>query len=444
MIVDSFLRLKYDEISKREAEKIRKQLTYATPQNEVVTVYRDLFYKGYMKLPRGAWNFVPDHVSYFDRRSKPKQPVFDFTVKLDDIEKDPRFEGQERAVAAMLREEQGLVIRPPGTGKTQIALAFAARVGTPTLVIVHTEDILQQWLEYAERAIPELAGRIGVIRGKHETFGPLTIGTVQTLRKMVVERDARYWKKFGAVILDEAHHASAPTFEAVMNLMPAHYRFGFTASPTRADGLHPSMKFIIGPIIHRKKFSSTVKLRVIPVKTKFRFKYRGHYDWSPLLNALVTDRARNRRIAYIADREIERGNSVLILSRRIEHLELIGEAMNEDAEILTGRKNSADRKRILQEFREGKVRCLLATQLADEALDVPRLNRVILTHPGKHEGRIIQQIGRAIREHPDKRDAKIYDIVDPKIGVLKRQWNERKRTYLKNRIVIKFVGRVKW
>jgi superfamily II DNA or RNA helicase len=143
-------------------------------------------------------------------------------------------------------------------------------------------------------------------------------------------------------------------------------------------------------------------------------------------------------IAKVADREIQEGNSVLVLSRRIEHLERIAEEMREPCAILAAaRVTKKERDRILAAFRTGEIRCVLATQLADEALDVPRLNRVLLTHPGKHEGRIIQQIGRALRKFPDKDDAIVYDFVDWNVHVLRRQWDARKRTYKKDGIKIR-------
>lgn len=436
MIVENFIKLNNDELSKREWSKLFKALTFLNDEGELVECFRQVITRGYTKIPRGAWNLLPDHVEYWDRRSCPPRPEFHFTVTLDDTEKDERFRGQSEAVAAMFEHEQGLILRPPGTGKTQIALAFAARAKTRTLVIVHTADILQQWIEYAQTAVPDM--KVGVIRGKKCTIGDITIATVQTLRKYISEEGKRWWAQFGCVILDEAHHASAPTFEAVLNTCPARYRFGFTATDKRADGMHPSMKFIIGPVIHKQDFSSPIKLSVEPVPTSFRFRYRGAFDWMPMLNALIEDEKRNKQIAEIALYEIQRGNSILILSRRIEHLERISAHLDgAKAEILTGQRRSVDRKRILAAMRSGELRCLLATQLADEALDIPRLNRGILTHPGKHEGRIIQQIGRTLRQHADKEDAIIYDMRDDHVSILKRQWHQRRQTYRKNRIKIR-------
>jgi superfamily II DNA or RNA helicase len=439
MIVNNFIQLDTDELTEREWKKLFKALTFVNDDGEVVECYRQILTRGYTKIPRGAWNFLPNSVRYFDQRSFPKRKKFHFEVELDRTDIDPRFEGQSAAVEAMFENEQGLIIRAPGTGKTQIALAFAASVGTRTLVIVHTKDILDQWMTYAKEAIPD--AKIGRIQGQKCEIGDITIATVQTLRGYVTGQSKQWWKQFGCIMLDEAHHASALTFEAVLNTCPAKYRFGFTASETRADGMHPTMKFIIGPVIHKQKFSSSVDLKVIPVKTKFRFRYRGRWDWMSLLDALISDKKRNAQIVKVVNDETNKGNSVLVLSRRIEHLERIADGIGNGSHILTGSRTTKSRRELLANFRSGEINVVLATQLADEALDVPRLNRVLLVHPGKHEGRIIQQIGRALRKHPDKKDAVIYDFIDWRIGVLRRQWNERRRTYRKNGISIKLIAR---
>jgi len=451
VIASNFLHVDMDELSSGEWKKLERSLTFMSPDGDVIISYRRMIYSHKYVLPRGAWNLLPDHIEYEDRRSCPEMPKLKFVLKLDDIDRDQRYEGQQAAVDAMFANEQGLIIRPPGTGKTQIALKFAAECETRTLVLVHTKDVFEQWVNYIERSIPELEGKVGMIRGAHCKIGHITVAMVQSLVNYV-EKDKKWWRQFGCIIADEAHHASAPTWEVVLNTCPARYRFGFTASPTRADGKHPTMKFIIGPVIHRQKFSSPIDLVVEPVRTNFSFRYRGAFDWGKLLTTLVENDERNTMIAEIAVREIKEGNSILILSRRIEHLERIqaemallfdfDEGWLQQVKVLTSKVKG--RKEILEDFRSGKVRCLLATQLADEALDVQRLNRVCLTHPGKHEGRLIQQVGRALRTHPDKKDAKIYDFIDLKVGVLRRQWNMRKRAYKQAGISTKKKGRLLW
>jgi superfamily II DNA or RNA helicase len=436
VIVDRWLKIDIDELTPRQWRDLEKALTYQNDAGDIVISYRKLIGRHCYIVPRGAWYLLPDSIRYDDRRSLPELPELEFQGQLDDVERDPRFAGQENAVQTMLEQEQGLIIRPPGTGKTEIACAFAARAETRTLVLVHTEDILQQW---CDRIRSVLGIEPGVIR-----IEQVTVAMVQTLSRSYLDAGKKWWAQWGCLIADEGHHVAAQTWEAVINACPSHYRFAFTASATRADGMHPSMKFIIGPVIHRQKFSSPVKLEVRPVKTEFNVPFRGSWDWGNLLDALISDNDRNDLIAEKVDDEIAEGNTVLVLSRRIEHLERIAEAMLSDYEILTAERSKAKRKEILDRFRAGEISCVLSTQLADEALDVQRLNRVCLVHPGKHEGRIIQQIGRALRTHPEKKDAAILDFCDVRVGVLRRQWNQRKRTYKKLKISIKKIGKVKW
>jgi superfamily II DNA or RNA helicase len=249
---------------------------------------------------------------------------------------------------------------------------------------------------------------------------------------------------FGCLIGDEIHHVAAPTWEQIVNLSPSRYRLGFTATVSRADGMQPLMTMLMGPVLQKQKIELKMPTKVIPVKSGFYFGYRGAFDWGELQRRLIGDEKRNAKIAEVAARQMQKGHSVLILSRRIEHLENIKEEMwlpfqgdegwLQMVQILTGK--TPGRKKIVQDFRDGKIKCLLSTQLADEALDVPILSRVILTYPGKHDGRIIQQVGRALREFPDKDDAIIFDIVDDRIGVLRRQWMERKVAYKKMGIPI--------
>lgn len=444
MIVDRWLTIEIPELTAQQWRKLEAGLTYTTEREDTVISYRRLIKRGVYILPRGAWFLLPSSIIYQDERTLPRLPELKFVGKLDAVERDPRYEGQSDAVKTMFKQEQGLIIRPPGSGKTEIATFFAAKAKTRTLVLVHTEDILQQWIERIESEIPQLRGKVGVIRGQEYKIGQITVATVQTLFRSYLDKGAKWWAQWGCLIADEGHHVAAATWEAVINACPAYYRFGFTASDKRADGLSPSMRFIIGPVIHRQKFSSPIDLEVVKVETKFNGVYRGHFDWGNLLNALVRDKRRNRQIAKVVDREIQAGNTILVLSRRIEHLEAIAEAMSEDCEILTAKRGRSKRGEILEKFRSGEIRCVLATQLADEALDVQRLNRVCLVHPGKHEGRIIQQIGRALRTHTEKEDAVIYDFVDRKVRILNRQWKERRRTYQKNKISIRSTGRLKW
>lgn len=442
MVVNHLLNIGTDELSQREWRKLFSKLRYTDGDGVVYEPWQVYPHKHVARIPRGAWNLLPNHIEYVDRRACPEGRALDFIGTLDQTTKDGRtFEGQKEAVRKMLEQEQGLVIRPPGTGKTEIVVAFLCLVETPSLVLVHTEDILQQWIERIQRLAPD--ADVGVIRGKEFHHGDITVTTVQTFRRELAIRGNKLRNLYGAVVLDEAHHAAAKTFEEILNQMPAKYRIGVTASQTRADKKHPYMKTVMGPVIYKMKFKSKLPIKCVPVKRhRFYYGFRGPWDWGGLVDSLVSDPRRNADIARIADREISRGHSTLILSRRIDHLLNISElmALNEhlDYEILAARlMTKLERKDAIARFRSGELKCLLATQLADEALDVPILSRIILTFPGKHGGRLVQQIGRAIREYPGKQKVLVFDVVDDRVPVLRRQWMERKRAYRQMGIPIK-------
>jgi superfamily II DNA or RNA helicase len=427
VIVDSAILVRPDELSRRQWEKLFARLTFTDADGIEIRAYDDTA-RG-VRLPRGAWRWLPDKLEVTDLRTCPKMPKLYCDVTLD----SEGFEGQRDALRSMFEKGQGIVVRQPGTGKTQIALAFIASCKTRTLVIVHTKDLVKQWQDYAKAAIPGIdMGRIGA---GHMEVGHVTIATVQTLKRYT-GLGRKFWGQFGAVIVDETHHAAAESWEWVLNVCPAYYRFGLTATEKRSDGRHPLVGALMGEVIHRAKFKSKVPITMRPVETKFQGVYNGPFDWQRLMSQIATDKPRNQKIAKIAVREMQEGNTVLVLSRQINHLQNIRDEIAsitgslKGVVLLTGQTSTpGERTRAIQAMREGKVGILLATQLADEGLDVPRLNRVLLTWPGKHEGRIIQQVGRAIRLHPDKDDAIIYDFVDETPHVLGRQFRERLRTY---------------
>lgn len=435
MVVDSIITLAPGELSRGELTKLFKGLTFLDNDSTEVTSYR-ILKNGKVKIPRGAWSLLPNHVEYQDGRVLPARGPLTFNRALDYSGPERSFSGQQAALDAMLAQEQGQVIAQPGFGKTTVALAFLVKANTPGIVFVHTEDLFQQWVKDAT----ELTNaKVGQIQGSRWRIGDITIAMIQTVRNDL-SRYRSIVDKFGALVIDEEHHAPASSWEVVLNVTPAHYRFGFSATKTRADGLHPLTKALVGPIIFEQKFESKIPVQVVPVKNPRKYLYRGRYDWTPMLASLKRDNERNKKIAETAARQVTKGHSTLILSRHIDHLNLIGEelqALGTPFKVLTGSTPRPKRKAMLDQYRAGKFKLLLSTQLMDEGVDVPRLSRVLLTFPGKHDGRIIQQVGRALREHPDKSSAIIFDFVDDKTGVLRRQWMERKKAYSKMGIPVK-------
>jgi superfamily II DNA or RNA helicase len=430
MKMDSVITAKNEELTRRQWAKLLRALTFTDADSTEIQCFDVRSGAGVVVLPRGVLGMLPRKVEITDMRSKPPMPKIAFAHRLD----EKGYGGQAEAVKLMAAKEQGIIVIPPGGGKTEIGLAFACGCKTRTLVIVHTKDLFEQWEQRAASACPTMP--LGKIQGKTCQVEHLTIAMAQTLKRYL-DKGGKFWRQFGAIIVDESHHSAAETWEWVLNTCPAYYRFGLTATERRADGRHPLAKFLLGPVLKKVKFESQVDLAVQPIRTGFGFKrvvYRGQYDWSKMLRILASDPERNRRIVEPLIAEALAGHTVLVLSRQIKHLEHMAEMMNAmhdgiEYDILTARESSQARHDILSDFRAGLTRVVFATQLADEGLDVPRLDRVFLTFPGKHDGRIIQQVGRAIRQFPDKTDALVYDFVDDLVPPLARQYVNRKHTY---------------
>lgn len=429
MKLDSIITIGKDELTKREWEKLLLKLTFRDADDDEISAFRYIPRRDVVQMPRGAWSLLPSHLEVDDRRSRPKLPMVEFVQTLD----APGYSGQKAAVAAMFEHEQGQVIAPPGVGKTQIGMAFAAACQTRTLVLVHTQDLFKQWLDRAAETCPDM--EVGRIQGSTCEIGHVTIATAQTLKRYL-EAGPKFWRQFGCILVDEAHHAAAETWEWLLNVCPAHYRFGVTASEKRSDGRQAMVRFNIGPVIFKVKFKSQVPMRVVPLSTKFHSKWNGTM-YTRIIKQLVSDEDRNMLIAKVALEEIAEGNTVLILSRQIKHLENISKAMDwlqpnlqerEKWRIVTGKIARQSRDKYIRQMREGELQCILGTQLFEEGVDIPILNRIVLAYPGT-EITALQKVGRGSRRYEGKTETIVYDLLDDLCRPLAKQYLRRRTWY---------------
>lgn len=426
MRLDSVITVGIDELSRRQWHKLFTTLTFLDADDNEVTAFDHITERDVVVMPRGVMSLLPK-VKVNDLRSMPVMPKVGYTKTLD----GPGYEGQVDAVKAMFKSVQGQVIAPPGVGKTEIVLAFAAACKTRTLVVVHTHDLFKQWTDRAAVSVPEM--EVGKIVGKECTIGHLTIATAQTLKRYLNE-GGKFWRQFGALVIDEAHHSAAETWEWILNACPAYYRFGVTASQKRSDGRQALVSFAIGPVIYKMKFKSQVPMTVQPFYTAFFSKWNAQ-QYTRLLREVVNDDLRNEIIAKIALAEIDAGNTVLVLSRQIKHLDNIYTMMQKHGpmsvgrvKVVTGHLAKRQRDMMIQGMRDGDVRCILGTQLFEEGVDVPRINRIILAFPGTAIT-ALQKVGRGSRKFEGKTNTIVYDIVDEDVAVLARQWLDRRSWY---------------
>lgn len=338
---------------------------------------------------------------------------------------------QAPAVAELVRRQQAVVVAPAGAGKTTIAAGTIAALGCSTLILVGTVDLAEQWRGEIRTQLGVEPGLIGA--GKHDAQ-PITVAIVASLAALDDAALSELLARFGAIIIDECHHAASPTWSRVISASPSKYRMGLTATPHRTDELTALLEWVIGPWIETSDHAGLidaghlVAARIERLETSYRYPYHGPDDWAPMLGDIVTDRERNRQIVDHVGAAARAGHSVLVLTGRVDHAEVLAAelvAVGVSAGALHGQKSKKQRAELLGRAKSGDLSVLVATQLADEGLDLPRLSRLYLTYPARAAGRIEQRLGRVMRPHPGKIDAALIDVVDVNVGVLK--WQARQR-----------------
>jgi superfamily II DNA or RNA helicase len=320
---------------------------------------------------------------------------------------------------------------PAGGGKTRTAIGGIAKLETPTLILVASLDLAEQW----RTQIGALLGaEVGLVGDGAVDVRPITVATVQTLARWDDRDLDAFLARFGLLVIDEAHHVASPTFRRVVGRCPAKYRLALTATPEREDGLTPVLEWFCGPVIASVRHAELIEegnlvdVETRELRTQFGFNYGGPDDWPRLLDALWRDNARNALIVSAVESEARAGHSVLVLTGRVEHARVLAEqllARGVNARALVGTMSRRERSQALQDSRDGQLSVLVATSLADEGLDLPRLSRCFLTFPAKAAGRTEQRLGRIMRPHGDKRDAVLIDVVDARVGVLRHQARKR-------------------
>jgi superfamily II DNA or RNA helicase len=261
---------------------------------------------------------------------------------------------------------------------------------------------------------------------------------MQTLGRWSWNEREAWGARFGLVILDEAHIAPAEGFAAVLGTMPGRYRLGLTATPTRMDGLGEWIFWSCGPEVYRietgalEEAGCTLRPLVRWVRTGWHPPKEAR-GWGDIVTAATVDFERGLLVRSVVREQLGRGRICLVLSDRVDHCErLAGELCAEhgagSASALVGRIARGERGRILDDARSGRLRVVVATSVADEGLDVPALDTVILTCPSRNLGRVQQRIGRALRPAPGKGRPEVIDFVDD-FGAALGYANKRRGLY---------------
>jgi superfamily II DNA or RNA helicase len=330
---------------------------------------------------------------------------------------DVRFRGelrpeQKAAADAMLAYDTGVLAATTAFGKTVVGAWLIAQRRVNTLVLVHRQQLLDQWIERLSTFLampPKTIGRIG--GGRNRPTALLDVALIQSLvRKGIVDdRVADY----GQVIVDECHHLSAHSFELVARRARARFVAGLSATVARKDGHHPIIFMQCGPVRHRVNARAQAVARpfehfVLVQPTTFQPRSRPDPDkrveFQVLYQDLVGDERRNGRICEDVVESVKNGRSPLVLTERNEHLDCLERHLTGRVRhVVALRAGMSKKQRLAVNDRLATIprddgRVILATgKHVGEGFDDPRLDTLFLTLPVSWRGTIAQYAGRLHR-----------------------------------------------
>ncbi|MDR2173871.1 MAG: DEAD/DEAH box helicase family protein [Burkholderiales bacterium] len=391
-------------------------------------------YPKHIALPRGCFDAVSEllkdngvRLDLHDERyaGEPIAVEFVGTLRPD----------QEAAVTAMLRHDIGVLCAPTAFGKTVTAATMIARRNVNTLVLVHRTELLKQWQERLATFLDaEAVGTIG--GGKVKPTGKIDVAVMQSLSRQG-EVDSLV-EHYGQIIVDECHHVSAVSFDAILRRAKAKYVLGLTATPIRRDGQQPIIFMQCGPIRHKATHSSDApqNLSVVPQFIESPIELPPGAGIQDVFRHLTQDPSRTRAIANTITDAFRQGNKVLVLTERTEHIDALQSALSDEIPkpfVLHGRMSRKQRATLiasLDALPPDAPRVLLATgKLIGEGFDHPPLDTLVLAMPVSWKGTLQQYAGRLHREHAGKTRVQIIDFVDTGHPALLRMWNKRQRGY---------------
>ena len=338
--------------------------------------------------------------------------------------------GQAEAVRALVNyfQKKGYGCRleaPCGSGKTLVALAVAAGLGTRAVVLVHKEDLMEQWVGTANDFFP--GAKVGIVQGDLWDWEDkdVVIAMTQTLysRRDFVNKSG-FDTMFGLQICDEGHRYPARTFEQVLRMFFARYRLAVSATWKRGDGMDEVWDWHIGPVGHVMCVDRMVGEWVrVPWKTKLEdawFIEGGEVARSTYINSIAAQPGFTTWLAGQAAKGAAAGRTVLVVSDRIKQLHAIdNELAKMGSRWATGvycrswpkPDNPKERRTVSKKELEGAKTApiILATYgMMSEGTDIPALDTLILATP---RADVEQVVGRIQRPDGAKRPLLIVDPV---------------------------------
>ena len=347
-----------------------------------------------------------------------------FNGKLRDNQVEP----VNACIKAFEKDGGGILPLPTGYGKTSIALYLSCILKVKTLIIVHKEFLMNQWIERILQFVPE--ARIGKIQQNIVDIQDkdIVLGMLQSIS--IKNYPDSTFDTFGFLVIDEAHHIGAEIFSRSLFKIGTKYKLGLSATPERKDGLTKIIKWHLGEIVFKidkskqnKNSNTQIQIYNYPIlydsdgTPQIGFNEILNFKDKPSIPTMITNTSKNySRNCFIIDILLklldDSNRKILVLSERRNHLQLLQKLLHNslpnESKVTTGLYMGGLNQEILNESVKADV--MFGTySMSSEGMDVPDLNTLILA---TSKSDIIQSIGRIMRKEHNKTPPLVIDIVD--------------------------------
>jgi len=320
--------------------------------------------------------------------------------------------------------------------------------------VVPTLALLKQWYSILSDSFG-MSVPVGLLGGGYHEIAPLTVTTYDS----AYIHAERYGDRFALVVYDEVHHLPAEKYATIPEMLLAPYSLGLTATPERPDGGHELLPELVGPVIYRRSpeemagtYLAPYDVVCIPVEltaverveyaeadavyrdflSKHRLRMRSPEDWQRFIMVAATSHSGGREALLAARRRreirasAERKGATLesLLKRHWEDRTIVFTKSVEEVYALSGRflipgityeTPARERKEILDRFRTGRYRAIIASDVLNEGVDVPEANVAVILAGSASHREYVQRLGRVLRPREDKR-AVLYELVTEGTG----------------------------
>jgi superfamily II DNA or RNA helicase len=363
-----------------------------------------------------------------DKREKKASIDFESEIKLLDH--------QEIALEKVREKDFGVIVSPPGSGKTVIGLEIIAEKRQPALIIVHRKQLFDQWVERIQDFLKIPKKDIGQIGNQKKKLGKqITIAMIQSLSR--IDDFKELSNAFGTVIIDECHHIPAKSFRETIGNFNSFYLYGLTATPKRKNNDQKLIFVYIGNILHQvdqqqflaeRNIQTEINIKETELFAPFDYKIDKYETISQIL---IHDTQRNSLIINDIEKNAKRFKTILILTERKAHVHILNLYLKDKYETITIHGDDAEstRKSKIEQIKQGHFKIVISTgQFFGEGTDISNLECLFIVYPFAFEGKLIQYIGRIQRS---EKPPVIFDYRDSKIDYFEKMFKQRKRYYNK-------------